>query len=155
MSAHRYLVCAWARRIVAAFALAAASGLVPPRPVAACNACLEDKIAATYDWQVALAARRHGHTVVFAAIVGPVTPGNDALERRIAHGLDATPGVDDGTVRVSLAPPAVSFAVDLHRHTVTDLVSAMNERLESSGLRLTVVRIGAPGAPATTASFTH
>jgi hypothetical protein len=135
--------------------LAAGLGLAPAPPVAACNACLEDKIAATYDWQVAAAAQRRGHTVVFLALVGPVTPGDDALARRIAHRLAATPGVDAGTVRVALAPPAVSVAGDLRRHAVTDLVASMNERLRPEGLRLTVVRVGSPGEPATTASFTR
>jgi len=145
------------RSALAAVAGALASLLVGAflaAPVAvACNACLEDRIAATYDWQVVAAARRNGHTVVFTTLVGPVTPGDDALARRIVRRLSATPGVDPGTVRVSLAPPAASFACDPERRAPTDLVSSMNERLRSSGLRLTVVRVGAPGGPVTTASF--
>jgi hypothetical protein len=150
----RRLAHAWPVAAVV-LALVVASGFVPARPVAACNACLEDKIAATYDWQVAAAAQRHGHTVVFLALAGPVAPGDDALIRRITHGIAGTPGVDAGTVRVSLAPAAVSFASDLRRRPVSELLSAMNERLRPAGLKVTVVRIGAPGAPATTASFTH
>jgi hypothetical protein len=149
MSTHRRLARAIACLMVAA------GGLAPARPIVACNACLEDKIAATYDWQVVTSAEHRGHTVVFLALVGPARPGDEALARRIARGVSATPGVDAGTVRVSLAPPAVSFAGDLHRHRVTDLVSSMSEHLEPAGFRLTVVRIGAPGASATSASFTR
>jgi hypothetical protein len=114
----------------------------------ACQACLEDKIAATYDWQVVSAAGRQGHTVVFAAMQGPVTPDDQSLERRLTHELLAVPGVDAGSVRVSLSPPALSFASNLANRSAESLVRAANRRLRSLGIALTVVRIGAPAARA-------
>jgi hypothetical protein len=113
----------------------------------ACDACLEDKIAATYDWQIVSSAKRAGHTVVFTAIQGPVAPGDAGLERRLSR-LSVTPGVDAGSMRTSLAPPALSFACDLRRRKVAEVLAAMNRALRDSGLRLALVRVGAPSGPA-------
>jgi len=116
----------------------------------ACEACLEDKIAATYDWQIVAAAKRQGHTVVFSAIKGPITPGDNDLRGRLVRELSAIPGVDAGTVRVSLAPPAVSFATDLRRTPASDIVAKANHRLRGERLKLEIVRIGAPSGEAAT-----
>jgi hypothetical protein len=118
----------------------------------ACDACLEDKIAATYDWQIVSAAKRQGHTVVFGAIKGPLSPGDEGVKRRLGHTLAAIPGIDAGSVRVSLAPPAISFATDLKRHAAAALLATMNERLHGSGLRLVLLRVGAPGTAGTSIS---
>jgi hypothetical protein len=118
----------------------------------ACDACLEDKIAATYDWQVVSVAKRQRHTVIFTAIKGGVAPGNVALKDRLVRDLSIVRGVDAGTVRVSLAPPAVSFASDLERRSAAELLATMNERLHGAGLRLQLVRVGAPGIAEATAS---
>jgi hypothetical protein len=131
-----------ARATLAAVFLAAAIDAAPAR---ACNACVEDKVAATYDWQVVSAAARSGHTVVFARLDGPVTPGDAGLEMSLRRRHDAVQGVDAGSVRTSLAPPAVSFAADLRRRRVDDLLAAMNRALRPSGHGLTLVRVGAPG----------
>jgi hypothetical protein len=145
-------IVARARGRVAAAALFAAACLAPswaaPPTARACNACVEDKVAATYDWQVVSAAKARGHTIVFTAIRGTVAPGDSALARKLARQIGGVAGVDAGTPRISLAPPAASFAFDPARHSVTQLLAAINARLKSSGLSLSVVRVGAPGAAA-------
>lgn len=120
------------------------------RDAQSCQACVEDKVAATYDWQVIATAKRQGHTVIFTAITGPIAPEGHSMERHLARTLATVPGVDKGTVRISLAPPALAFAADLRRQSVDTLLGAMNQRLRSFGITLTVVRVGAPagGAPA-------
>jgi hypothetical protein len=110
----------------------------------ACEICREDKIAATYDYGVVSAAKRRGHTVVFTAIAGRLTPGDTAPARVVAKRLAAVPGVDAGTVRTSLTPPAASFACDPSRGAASR-VAAANRALAGSGLSLTIVQIGAPG----------
>jgi hypothetical protein len=118
----------------------------------ACEICREDKIAATYDYSVVSAANRRGHIVVFAAIVGRLTPGDATPARVVARRLAAVPGVDAGTVRTSLTPPAASFACDPSRGAASR-VAAANRALAGSGLSLTIVQIGAPGdAPVARAS---
>jgi hypothetical protein len=130
---------------VLALALAAASAIAPP--ARGCDACLEDKIAATYDWSVVTAAKRQGHAVVFAALQGRLPPGDAALARDITGRLAAIPGVDAGTVRVSLAPGAASFACDAKRHAPAALLAAMSRALRPLHLALAMVRVGAAGAP--------
>ncbi len=110
----------------------------------ACNLCLEDKIAATYDWQVVSMARRQGHTVVFTAIEGAVTPEDARRDGRLIRAISGVRGVDAGSVRLSPQPPAVSFACDLARRSVGAMLARANETLRPPGFRLTLVRVGAP-----------
>jgi hypothetical protein len=115
-----------------------------PATARACNACLEDKIAATYDWQVVAAAKERGHTVVFTAVRGRVAPRDSALARTLSRKLAAVHGVDPGTVRVSLAPPAASFACDAAHAPPATVIAAANRALAPSGVSLAMVRQGAP-----------
>ncbi len=130
---------AW--RILAA-AVTAATVAAAHAPADACDACLEDKIAATYDWNVVAAAAHRGHAVVFTALRGRVRRDDAALATAVARRA-AMPGVDPGTVRVSLAPAAVSFACA--PASATRLVAAINRRLQDRRLSLQIVRVGAPG----------
>jgi hypothetical protein len=114
----------------------------------ACNACREDKIAATFDWQVISAAKSRGHAVIFTMIRGPVTPGDGALQRTLARRLAAIPGVDAGTVRVSLEPPAASFACDPAHRKPDLLLGDMNRALLPLHLTLAILQVGAPGGAA-------
>src|SRR5262249_44340801 len=118
--------------------------LLWPVCASACNACLEDKIAATYDWRVVSQAKERGHTVVFAAIRGAVSPGDSTLARAVQRRLAVVRGVDPGTVRVSLAPPAASFACDGVHAAPRTVIAAANRALASSGHSLALVRVGAP-----------
>jgi len=110
----------------------------------ACNACREDKIAATYDWQVVSASQSRGHTVVFTAISGPVRPGDSALEETLRRTVGSVRGVDPGTVRVSLAPPAMSFACAADKSAPSSLIAGINRRLQPRHLKLSLVQVGAP-----------
>jgi hypothetical protein len=126
------------------WALLAALVVLWPAKAGACNACVEDKIAATYDWQVVSAARQHRHTVVFTAIRGRVAPGDSALARSLHRRLAAVHGVDPGSVRVSLAPPAMSFACDPAHDSPATVIAAANRALAPSRMSLAIVRVGAP-----------
>lgn len=134
-------------RLLMAAAVAVSVVLVAPR-ARACNACREDKIAATFDWQIVTAAKSRGHTVVFTVIRGPLTPGDGRFQRTLARRLAATPGVDAGTVRVSLQPPAASFACDPAHRKPDLLVGDMNRALRPLHLTLAILQVGAPGAAA-------
>ena len=129
--------------VIAPVALAVSLGMVAAArtPAHACGHCLEDKVAATYDHAVLTRAARDGHVVVFADVRGPAAGGGPALKAFIARTLAAAPGVDAGTVRVSLDPPAASFACDPARHTPGALIAAVNPRLATKGLRLAVIEV--------------
>lgn len=125
------------RTIVYALAVAAA---VAVSPVRACGHCVEDKIAAVYDYAVlsgAQAARRH---VAFLAIDGKLV--NDAkLRRTITDTVGATAGVDRASVRVSLDLGALSFAFDPRRASLGAIERGLGQRLAPLGLRLTEMKV--------------
>lgn len=79
--------------------------------------------------------------VVFAEIRGPAGGVKLVLKVFIAGALAATPGIDGGTVCVSLDAPAASFAFDSARHTPGALIAAVNPRPAARGLRLAVIEI--------------
>jgi len=106
--------------------------------VMACGHCIEDKIAATYDYAVMTAAQRHGHVVAFAEILGPVAP-DTKLEAWIRRSVESCAGVIAGTPRVSLAPAALSFAYDPKRSSSGALVRAINLRLSARGLQVGLI----------------
>jgi hypothetical protein len=110
-------------------------------PAHACGHCIEDKVAATYDYAVLTCAARNGHVVVFADLRGPAAGAGPALKAFIIHTLASTSGIDGGTVRVSLDPPAASFACDPVRHAPSALLDTVNPQLAAKGLRLAVIKI--------------
>jgi hypothetical protein len=130
-------------RLAAPLALTLSLGALftPRTPADACGQCVEDKVAATYDHAVITRAAHDGHAVVFAEVRGPAAGGTPALKTFIAHALASTRGVDAGTVRVSLEPPAASFACDLARHTPNALLATVNPQLATKGLSLVVIKI--------------
>jgi len=128
---------------IVTLAVFALLGVAAPRG-STCNLCTEDKIAATYDWAVLKEARGRGHVVVFTAVTGRVTPGDATLERALVRELESVAGVDAGTVRVSLAPPAASFTYDPASRRPSRLLPAINRKLQSRRLALTIIRVGEP-----------
>ena len=118
-----------------------------PAPARACGQCVEDKIAATYDAAVCARASRAGHVVVYTEVRGPAAGGPPALRDFVLHTLAAIPGVDPGTVRVSLEPPAAAFACDAHRHAPAALLSEANARLAGRRLSLALITTSASRAP--------
>jgi hypothetical protein len=117
-------------RAVAAVLLAVAA-----LPAAACGACDEDKIAATYDHAVVQRAAAARKLVVFCAVQGP----HHSLERA-RTAARRTSGVDVTSVRTSSQPPTLSFAVDSRKRTVEGAVAAL-QRGAPAGTRISIVRV--------------
>jgi hypothetical protein len=111
-----------------------------PCPARACGHCVEDKVAATYDYGVLTAAARRGHVVVFTEIRGPAAGAQPALGKFIEQALAGAAGVDHGTVRVSLDPPAASFACAGGR-APDAIVQSTLARLATKGLSLHVIKL--------------
>ena len=105
----------------------------------ACGQCLEDKIAATFDAGVRERAARVGHVVVFTEVKGPAAGAPPALRDFIVRTLAATRGVDAGSVRVSLDPPAAAFACD--PRVRAQVIAAASPRLAARRLSLAVLRV--------------
>ena len=105
----------------------------------ACGACIEDKVAATYDHAMVTHAAALGRQVVFGAIDGAVEP--QRVSERIRGSAAKVKGVQRGSVHVSIEPPAFSFALDPRAQTPQAAAQEFERRLAMPGLRLTVIRV--------------
>ena len=122
-----------------ALAMAAALAAMVPAEGHACGACVEDKIAATYDHGVVVRAAADGDVMVFCEVTGPL----DA--RRVKDAVRRVPGVKPRSVRISLEAAAVSFAVDPSTRSPQAAVEAA-QRTMPVDVRLRIVRLQRRGA---------
>ena len=117
-----------------AVALLAALAALAPHASRACGACIEDKVAATYDHAVVERAVAGGDVMVFCDISGPL----DAARLKTATGR--LRGVRPHSVRVSMQPAALSFAVDPRLQSPQAAVDAAQRGL-APGTHLAIVRV--------------
>ena len=124
------------RSLARALALAL---VATPIAAAACGACVEDKVAATYDHAVVTRAAARHDVVVYAGIEGR---GNaEALARAVKAAAARTHGVDRSSIRVSAHPAAVSFAMDAGARTPEALVQAVARSTATPGVKLELLRV--------------
>lgn len=109
-----------------------------PVQALACGVCIDDKVAATYDHAVVVAAAKKKEVVVFTAIEGR---GDAAKLVGVAvQAARRAPGVESGTVRSALQPtPTLSFVVDPKVATPQRAIAAVQERL-SDRARIDLLR---------------
>jgi len=112
--------------LVAAVALPAAAW--------SCGACVEDKVAATYDHAVVQRAAAAGDTMVFCEVAGHFDMGQMRRAATRANGVVAH------SVRVSTEQQALSFAIDARRQSPQAAAQAMQQALPH-GVRLNIVRV--------------
>jgi hypothetical protein len=113
--------------------------LAPASPALACGACVEDKIAATYDHAVVADAAARHRVVVFAAVEGP----GDAAEgaKALASAAGRVAGVDRASVRTAAFPRALSFALDPRAASPEKALAAIEAKTTARGLRLSLIRV--------------
>lgn len=127
------------RRRGLAVALAAALALAPA-VAPACGYCVEDRIAAAYDHAVLRRALAVRHAVAYFALDGLRGAGErERLE--LARLIEAVPGVDRGSVRVSIEGAAASFAYDPARGSLARVTNLVERRLSARGLSLGLLRV--------------
>ena len=114
--------------------IAVALAAIAPAASLACGACVEDKVAATYDHAVVEHAAASGDVMVFCEVIGPL----DA--QHLKQAMSRVHGVRPQSVRVSTQPPAMSFAVDRKARSPQDAVGAAQRSLVP-GTRLIIVRL--------------
>lgn len=125
------------RAVLIATALAAASNVA-----LGCGACIEDKVAATYDHAVVRAAIETHRQVVFVALDG--REASRAGSRIVAAGSSVR-GVQRGSVRYAASPPAFSFA--LAREVPPEqALAAFRAAVSGTGAQMTIVRVMRDGA---------
>jgi hypothetical protein len=120
-----------------------AAALLGSGPAAACGACDEDKVAATYDQAVIDAAKAGHRQVVFVAVNGPVDMKKIAT--RLQGSAGRIRGVQAGSLRTSGAPPAFSFTLDA-RADPQAAVATFRGALAEPKAQLALVRIMRDGA---------
>ena len=113
------------------------------QPVLACEVCVEDHVAATYDFQVMSKAEAAGRSVLFVALRGKDATAPRSKEA-IQRAVSAVPGVDGGSVRFSAVPPAASFAWDAERLGSGEILRTVNAKLAGDGLTLVALRVIRP-----------
>ena len=117
-----------------AISIAAALAAIAPPTSLACGACVEDKIAATYDHGVVERAAASGKVMVFCEVIGPLDAKHlNAVMRRVR-------GVKPQSVRVSVQLAAMSFAVDPTVRSPQDAVETAQHSM-ASGTRLRILRL--------------
>lgn len=99
----------------------------------ACGVCVEDKVAATYDYAVVQRALSHGQVVVYCEVSGR------AAEARLRAAAAKVPGLDRDSVRVSAEPAALSFALDTSKRSPAAAAAALQHAVP--GVHLHVIRI--------------
>ena len=124
-------------RRVPGFALAAV--FVMPVSGFACETCIEDQIAATYDHAVVAKAEVSKQLILYAAVRGK-NAGTASSDAKVRRAIASVAGVDRSSIRVSAAPPAASFAWDAKRLRSGTVLRAINSRLAGSGLALVALQ---------------
>lgn len=119
------------RGTAAAWGFAIALALAPR--AWACGACVEDKIAATYDHAVVQGAAARGRVIVFCELSGSIDPSR---VRKAAAGIR---GLDRASVRISANPGALSFALDPARQSPRAAVAGLQRQMPAT--RVAILRL--------------
>jgi len=119
-----------------------AVGLLAPALALACGACDEDKMAATYDHSVSQEAAAAQKVVVYCDVQGQVNP------QRLREAAAKVPGLDLVSVRTSVEPTAMSFALDTRVLSTQAAVAKISDALDGTG-SVTLLRSVEPGVPPT------
>jgi hypothetical protein len=114
--------------------------LLQPAFALACGHCVEDKIAGVYDHAAVTRAIGAKHMVVFFAIDGALEPGQP-MRTRIEKIAASVPGVDPGSVRVSMELAALAVAFDPKRTRLGEVQETLDRKLAALRLSLLAMRI--------------
>ena len=106
----------------------------------ACGYCVEDRIAATYDYSQVVRALDKRHEVAFFAIQG-VERATGLSGDGISRLLEGVKGIDSKSVRVSLGTASLSFTFDPARTPLGHILKAADARLGAKGLSLALLRV--------------
>ena len=87
-----------------------------------CGVCVEDKVAATYDYALVRRALSQNRVVVFAE---PRASLDAPALKAVAAKAARAPGVDAATVKTSASPASVSFVLDPRRADAKATVAAL------------------------------
>jgi hypothetical protein len=134
-------ISAWiALRLFWAAVVFAAALVLWAKPAPACEVCVEDHVAATYDYAVVAGAEAAGRKVLFVAVRGKDAAAS-ASEAAVRRALAKVGAVDRASIRYSVFPSAASFAWDAKRASSAELLRSVNGGLGGSGLTLVALKV--------------
>ena len=105
----------------------------------ACGHCIEDRVAAVYDYAVEQRAERDQLSIAYLGVTGRRAEST-AAAATVAKALDEIPAAIVGTVRTSVSPSAASFAWRGDDAALRDAVRGANDRLAASGLQVELLK---------------
>jgi hypothetical protein len=105
----------------------------------ACGHCVEDRVAAVYDYSVELKAEREGLRVAYLGVTG-ARAESQAAAAAVATALRDLPAAAAETVHTSASPAAASFAWRGDDAALRSAIHTVNDRLAPSRLRLELLR---------------
>lgn len=105
----------------------------------ACGHCVEDKIAAVYDYAIVTQALGQKHQIAYFAIEGALTPDNDV--RQIIKAVESASVADKGSARVSVESASLSVAFDPRRVPFAALQKAIERKLAAKKLSLQLLQV--------------
>jgi hypothetical protein len=106
----------------------------------ACGYCVEDKMASVYDHTVVTRALGQQHHVAFFHIDGALATG-EPTKRALLSIAESSPGVDRGSVRVSVDSASLAVAFDPQRTPVASLQRELERRLAARKLSLMLLQV--------------
>ena len=106
----------------------------------ACGYCIEDKIAAVYDYTVVTRATSQKHQVLFFAVEGRIPAGEES-RRTLAAVAESVAGVDKGSVRVSVESASLSVAFNPERIPFAGVERSLSQKLAPRGLSVAILRV--------------
>lgn len=101
----------------------------------ACGHCIEDKIAAVYDYSVVSKAVSEKHTVIFFGVEGPLV-ANAATKQFLLTAVSGMKGVDSNSARISLETGSLSLAFDPKSVSYAVLLDSLEKKLKAKNLSL-------------------
>lgn len=116
-----------------------AAALLAPAAAFACGACVEDKVAATYDHALVTKATQRGKIVVFAEPRSSLDPSK--VERLLRLAAARAPGVEAASVRASQSPAALSFVLDPKGHDPEKTLASIRGASKVADLQLVLLKV--------------
>jgi hypothetical protein len=110
--------------------------------VQACGHCVEDRIAAVYDHALVQRTVASGHRMAYFAWEGALSGGS--ARRELLAQVEAVPGIDKGSARVSMDPAAIAIAFDPRRGDAVSVGAALQARLRRLKLSVVPLQAGQP-----------
>jgi len=103
--------------------------------VMACGHCIEDKIAAVYDYSVVSKAVSEKHNVAYFGIDGPIVV-NTANKQSLQTAISALKGIDVNSLRISLEAGSLSLAFDPKAVSYATLLEGLEKKLKLKNLTI-------------------